>query len=88
MELKTDYKQKAAYWTAVIAFVLGWGLVIAGFCTPPVGEVSGSVLAVLGQAMVYAASVFGVTMYFTSEVYKFKAETREYFKNKENGLED
>lgn len=88
MELKNDYKQKAAYITAILAFILGWALVIAGFCVPPVGEVSGSVLAVLGQAMVYAASVFGVTMYFSSEMYKFKAETREFLKNEKNGNEE
>lgn len=78
-----DTKQRTAYWTAIIAFVAGWGLTIAGFCVSPVGEVSGSVLAVLGEAMVYAASVFGVTLYFSNEMMKFKRDTREYLKNRE-----
>lgn len=73
-----DVKQKAAYITAIVAFVLGWGLTIAGFCVPPTGEVSGSVLAVLGQAMLYAASVFGVTMYFNNQMVKFREDTRRY----------
>ena len=73
-----DVKQKAAYVTAIAAFVMGWGLTIAGFCVPPTGEVSGSVLAVLGQAMLYAASVFGVTMYFNNQMVKFRADTRRY----------
>lgn len=76
-----DTKQRTAYWTAIIAFVCGWGLTIAGFCVSPVGEVSGSVLAVLGEAMVYAASVFGVTLYFSNEMLKFKRDTREYLNN-------
>lgn len=78
MEAKKDSKQKAAFVTAVIAFTAGWGLTIAGFCVPPTGEVSGSVLAVLGEAMVYAASVFGVSMYFTHEMRKFRHDTRRY----------
>lgn len=78
-----DIKQKTAYLTAIIAFVCGWGLTIAGFCVNPLGEVSGSVLAVLGEAMVYAASVFGVTLYFSNEMIKFKRDTRKYLNDKE-----
>lgn len=79
-----DTKQRTAYLTAIIAFVCGWGLTIAGFIVPPRGEVSGSVLAVLGEAMVYAASVFGVTLYFSNEMMKFKRDTRKYLKEKED----
>lgn len=75
---KMDSKQRAAFITAIIAFAAGWGLTIAGFCVPPTGEVSGSVLAVLGEAMVYAASVFGVSMYFSHEMQKFRHDTRQY----------
>ena len=71
-------KDKAAYITALIAFFAGWGLTVAGFIVPPTGEVSGSVLAVLGEAMVYAASVFGVTMYFNHQMTKFREDTRRY----------
>lgn len=84
MEKKMDTKQKTAYWTAIIAFVCGWGLTIAGFIVSPLGEVSGSVLAVLGEAMVYAASVFGVTLYFSNEMMKFKRDTREYLNSRSN----
>lgn len=79
-----DVKQKTAYWTAIIAFVAGWGLTIAGFCVYPVGEVDGSILAILGEAMVYTASVFGVTLYFSNEMLKFKRDTREYLKRKDH----
>lgn len=83
METKKDNKQKAAFITAIVAFVAGWGLTIAGFCVPPAGEVSGSVLAVLGEAMVYAASVFGVGMYFNHELTKFRSDTRRYIRDME-----
>lgn len=82
MERLSDTKQRTAYWTAIIAFVCGWGLTIAGFIVPPRGEVSGSVLAVLGEAMVYTASVLGITLYFSNEMMKFKRDAREYMNNK------
>ena len=77
---RMDIKQKTAYVTAIVAFVLGWFLVIAGFYMTPEGEVSDSVLWILGQALIYTASVLGVTMYFNSQMVKFRAETRRYIK--------
>lgn len=85
MKNAKDKRETAAYITAIFAFVCGWGLTIAGFCVPPTGEVSGSVLAVLGEAMVYAASVFGVTMYFRNQMEQFRADTRKYINDIENG---
>ena len=82
MERKNVH-DKAAMVTAVIAFIVGWGLTIAGFIVPPTGEVSGSVLAVLGEAMVYAASVFGVGMYFKNQMAKFRSDTRRYLEQME-----
>lgn len=87
MDKTTDRKQKAAYVTAIISFVAGWSLTVAGFCVPPTGEVSGSVLAVLGEAMVYAASVFGVTLYFNHQMAKFREDTRRYLDEEENKKE-
>lgn len=83
MEKEKDIKTRAAYITAVISFVCGWGLTIAGFIVAPTGEVSSSVLAVLGEAMIYTASVFGVTLYFTTSLAKFKTDTRRYLDEKE-----
>ena len=84
MENKMNTKQRIAYCTAIIAFICGWGLTIAGFIVPPQGEVSGSVLAVLGEAMVYTASVLGITLYFSNEMLKFKRDTRKYLNDREN----
>lgn len=83
MEERKNVHDKAAMVTAVIAFIVGWGLTIAGFVVPPTGEVSGSVLAVLGEAMVYAASVFGVGMYFKNQMVKFRHDTRRYLEEME-----
>ena len=73
-------KEKASMWTALIAFVCGWGLTIAGFIVSPLGEVSNSVLAILGEAMVYCASVFGIAFYFKRSQDDFKADMKAYIK--------
>lgn len=73
-----DIKEKAAIITAIAAFVVGWGLTIAGFIVPPLGEIADSILWVLGQALIYAASVFGITSYFTSETRRLKHDIREF----------
>ena len=83
-ELAEDYekctkKQKLAIFTALAAFFFGWGLTIAGFVIPPVGEVADSVLWILGQGLVYAASVFGITGYFRSESRRMKKDMEHYF---------
>lgn len=71
-------KEKAAIITAFIAFILGWGLTVAGFIVPPLGEVADSILWILGQALIYAASVFGITSYFTSETKKMRQDIKDY----------
>jgi len=73
-----DIKTRVAYISAVVAFVAGWGLTIAGFIVPPLGLVSDSVLWILGQALVYSASVFGVALYTTGAVKQMKREIRDY----------
>ena len=80
MSAKLDIKTKFAIGSAVVAFLAGWGLTIAGFIIPPKGEVHDSVLWILGQALIYAASVFGVGMYLNSEMTKLRAENRRFIK--------
>ena len=79
-----DIKNKVAIITAIAAFVVGWGLTIAGFIVPPIGEVADSVLWILGQALLYAASVFGLGMYVGGEVKRLKSEVRLYMKHPED----
>jgi len=81
-----DIKTKIAYITALIAFILGWGLTIAGFIIGA-GVISDSVLWVLGQALVYAASVFGVGLYVGSEVVGMKKSIRRFMKQEKDYIE-
>ena len=89
METKRlDIKTKFAIGTAVVAFVAGWGLTIAGFIIDPQGEVHDSVLWILGQALIYTASVLGIGMYFNNQMAKFRADTRRYIKEMERKEEE
>ena len=50
----------------ISAFVLisaGISLAVAGFITPPLGEISDSVLWFFAQCLLYAGSVFGLRAY-------------------------
>lgn len=82
-----DVKNRIAVVTAIAAFIVGWGLTIAGFLVPPLGAVSESVLWILGQALLYAASVFGVALYVGGEVKRLKGEVRAYMKSPSNDQE-
>lgn len=95
---KMDIKSKFAIGTAIVAFAIGFGLTIAGFYTPPKGEVHDSVLWILGQALIYTASVLGIGMYFNSKteeinrrVEEMRADARRYLddemRKKEEGHE-
>ncbi len=86
-KLKTDWKTldvktKIAYITAICAFFFGWGLTVAGFIIGA-GVISDSVLWVLGQSLVYAASVFGVGMYVTGAVKGMKQEVEDFIHKEE-----
>ena len=80
---KCTMKEKIAIISACVAFCLGWGLTIAGFIVPPVGDISNSVLFVLGQALIYAASVFGITGYFNAESVKLRHDMDRHLEHME-----
>lgn len=91
LELKT----RIAYITAIVAFIVGWGLTIAGFIVPPLGTVADSILWILGQALLYAASVFGVGLYVTGQmkgmkrsISRFMVEERRRIENGEDLMDD
>lgn len=52
-----------AVYSAVGMLAFGMILTGIGFFVAPLGEVSDSVLWVLGQALIYAGSIFGIATY-------------------------
>lgn len=73
-----NIKEKISIISAIAAFVIGWTLSICGFIVPPVGEVHESILFILGQGLVYAASVFGIAAYFKSESIQLKHDINRH----------
>lgn len=60
---------------AIIAFLTGIGLCIAGFYVPPLGNISGSVLTATGEFLAFFGSVFGIGEYTKIQIAKMKNET-------------
>jgi len=78
-----SFRDKAAYISAIITFSLGWVLVFIGFFSPPIGEISGSVLSTFGMSLSYAASVFGIGIYFSGQLRDFKRQVNRQLNKKD-----
>lgn len=66
-----NIKDKLAIISACIAFTVGWTLTCMAAFIPLLLSEQG-ILWVLGQSLVYSASVFGLGMYFKSETVQMK----------------
>lgn len=77
-----NIKEKLAIVSACAAFVCGWTLTgIAAFVPLLLSEQS--ILWILGQAMTYAAAVFGVSMYFNAEARIMKNNINRHMEHME-----
>lgn len=70
--MKNDNKTIIVWVAAIIAFVVGIGLMIAGFIVPPTGIISGSVLTGTGELFTFFGSVFGIGKYTEVQIEKIK----------------
>lgn len=79
--MKKETKENIQYGSALGMLVLGGGLAIAGFIVIPTGEIHESVLWMFAQCILYAGSVFGISVYVTG---KFKYLEDKLLKKKED----
>lgn len=77
-----NIKEKLAIISACMAFTIGWGLVICAAFVPILLSEQG-VLFILGQALIYSASVFGVALYFKAESVQMKHDIDRHIRNME-----
>ncbi|MCD8207757.1 MAG: hypothetical protein LUD72_07460 [Bacteroidales bacterium] len=75
-------KDKVIYTTTVVMMVFGIALTVAGFIVEPLGEVSNSVLWVLGQSLLYCAAALGITSYYDGKLRDFQDEVRKRLNEK------
>lgn len=66
--MNKNFKENIQVWTAVGMLVAGVTLVFAGFIVPPLGEVSESVLWFFAQCLIYAGSIFGISIYVSGQL--------------------
>lgn len=71
------HKVSIQFWSALAMLVGGYALAVAGFITPPEGEISDSVLWIFSQCLIYAGSIFGVSIYYGRKVMQLSCEVRE-----------
>ena len=75
-----EHRVNIQYISAVGMLISGVGLSVAGFIVSPLGEISDSVLWFAAQTMIYAGSVFGVSVYVND---KFRSITDKLNKDNE-----
>ena len=71
----TKTREIIVWCAAIIAFLTGIGLCIAGFIVPPIGDINGSVLTATGEFLTFFGSVFGIGEYTKIQLYKLDANT-------------
>ena len=79
-----NVKDKLAIVSACIAFTVGWTLTCLAAFVPLLLSEQG-ILWILGQALVYSASVFGLGMYFKSETVEMKKDLSRHLARIEKG---
>ncbi len=63
MEIR-KHKPTIQLLAAVLLIVVGCGLLSAGFCVPPPGEIHNSVLIAFGEILTFAGAVFGMKYHY------------------------
>ena len=77
-----NIKDRLAIVSACIAFTVGWTLTALAAFVPLLLSEQG-ILWILGQSLVYSASVFGLGMYFKSETVQMKHDVDRHIRHME-----
>ncbi|MDR2950131.1 MAG: hypothetical protein LBV71_13100 [Prevotella sp.] len=70
-------KLKFQFITSVVLIIVGCGLLIAGFCVPPVGIIDSSVLIAFGEILTFVGAVFGIDYSYRVRVIREKESSDE-----------
>lgn len=73
-----ETKENIQIASAIAMLLGGFLLAVAGFIVPPTGQIHESVLGVFAECLIYAGSIFGVTIYIQTKY----TELRSYLDSK------
>lgn len=81
-------KENLTYGSAIGMLMFGVILTTAGFVIDPQGQIHDSVLYVLGQCLLFAGSVMGVSAYTAGRMRHIEHDIDRRFRAYERGAED
>lgn len=65
---KTFYKKlRTQLFSALCLIFVGSGLLIAGFCVPPMGVIDSSVLVAFGEILTFVGALFGIDYHYRAK---------------------
>lgn len=70
-------KLKFQLLTSAVLIIVGCGLLIAGFCVPPVGIIDSSVLIAFGEILTFVGAIFGIDYTYRFKVSNNKNELKD-----------
>ena len=79
-----ERKDSIAVVSACVMLIFGITLTAIGFAIEPTGDVSDSVLWILGQSLIYAGGIFGIATYTKNMVDRRVNEWRDEVRVKES----
>lgn len=79
-----ERKDSIAVVSACVMLIFGITLTAIGFAIEPTGDVSDSVLWILGQSLIYAGGIFGIATYTKNMVDRRVNEWRGEVRAKES----
>lgn len=69
-------KLKFQYAISALLVIVGCGLLIAGFCVPPVGIIDNSVLIAFGEILTFVGAVIGVDYTYKAKIFIHKEKEK------------
>lgn len=85
-KLDKEEEEGIQYIIAIIMIIFGMVLCMMGFWVSPVGIISNSVLAALGQVLVFVGAIFHINISWKHKENNFESKVDERLKNIEDKI--
>lgn len=69
---KSEKRMHVQYVASIVVLLAGVGLLIAGFCVDPHGEIHPSVLTAFGESLTFVGTVWGIKNVNDRKVYEIE----------------